>query len=33
MSLFRRISNLFFRSRINEEIDQEFTAHIEMRYE
>ncbi|HXP09003.1 MAG TPA: ABC transporter permease, partial [Acidobacteriaceae bacterium] len=33
MSLFRRISNLFFRSRIDDEIDQEFTAHIEMRYE
>ena len=33
MSLFRRISNLFFRSRIDEEIDQELTAHIEMRYE
>ena len=33
MSLVRRISNLFFRSRIDEEIDQELTAHIEMRYE
>jgi macrolide transport system ATP-binding/permease protein len=33
MSLFRRISNLFFRSRIDQEIDQELTAHIEMRFE
>ncbi len=33
MSLFRRISNLFFRSRIDQEIDQELTAHIEMRVE
>jgi macrolide transport system ATP-binding/permease protein len=33
MSLVRRISNLFFRSRIDQEIDQELTAHIEMRYE
>lgn len=33
MSFFRRISNLFFRSRIDQEIDQELTAHIEMRYE
>jgi len=28
MSLFRRISNLFFGSRIDQEIDQEITAHI-----
>jgi macrolide transport system ATP-binding/permease protein len=33
MSLFRRISNLFFRSRIDQEIDRELTAHIEMRFE
>ena len=33
MSLFRRISNLFVRSRIDQEIDQELTAHIEMRVE
>jgi macrolide transport system ATP-binding/permease protein len=33
MSLLRRISNLFFRSRIDQEIDQELTAHIEMRFE
>lgn len=33
MSLFRRISNLFFLSRIDQEIDAELKSHIEMRIE
>src|SRR5438874_3075061 len=33
MSLFRRTSNLYFRSRINREIDDELRSHIEMRTE
>jgi predicted permease len=33
MSLFRRISNLFSRSRIDREIETELTSHIEMRIE
>lgn len=31
MSLFRRISNLFFRSGVEQEIDAEFQSHVEMR--
>jgi hypothetical protein len=31
MSLFRRISNLFFRSQVEKEIDAELRSHIEMR--
>src|SRR5258707_552878 len=33
MSLFRRISNLFSRSRVDREIDAELRSHIEMRVE
>jgi predicted permease len=33
MSLFRRISNLFFRSRVNHEIEAELKSHIELRTE
>jgi hypothetical protein len=33
MSLFRRISNLFFRSRVDREIEAELKAHIELRME
>jgi predicted permease len=33
MSLFRRISNLFFRSEVEREIDAELKSHIEMRVE
>ena len=33
MSLFRRISNLFSRSRVDREIDAELRSHIEMRLE
>ncbi|HEY2466777.1 MAG TPA: ABC transporter permease, partial [Terracidiphilus sp.] len=33
MSLFRRISNLFTRSKIDREIETELTSHIEMRIE
>jgi hypothetical protein len=31
MPLFRRISNLFFRSAVEQEIDAEIRAHIELR--
>jgi len=33
MSMFRRVSNLFFRSRIEREIDEELQAHVAMRME
>src|SRR5580698_2410580 len=33
MSLFRRISNLFSRSKVDREIETELTSHIEMRIE
>ena len=33
MSLFRRISNLFARSKVQQEIDAELKSHIEMRME
>lgn len=33
MSLFRRISNLFSRSKVEQEIDDELRSHIEMRIE
>lgn len=33
MSLLRRISNLFFRSKVDREIDAELRSHIEMRIE
>src|SRR5258708_38498959 len=33
MSLFRRISNLFSRSRLDQDIDAELQSHIEMRIE
>src|SRR4051794_29661845 len=33
MSMFRRIANLFQRSRVDREIDAELKAHIEMRIE
>jgi hypothetical protein len=33
MSLFRRISSLFARSKVQREIDAELKSHIEMRYE
>jgi macrolide transport system ATP-binding/permease protein len=33
MSLFRRVSNLFSRSKVNREIEAELKSHIEMRIE
>jgi predicted permease len=33
MSFFRRISNLFFRSRVDREIEAELKSHVEMRIE
>jgi hypothetical protein len=30
MSIFRRVSNLFSRSRLDQDIDAELRAHIEM---
>jgi hypothetical protein len=33
MSTFRRITNLFFRSRVEREIDAELRSHVEMRIE
>ncbi len=33
MSLFRRITNLFSRSRVDQEIEAELRTHIEMRIE
>ncbi len=32
MSILRRITNLFHRSKLDEEIDAELRSHIEMRY-
>jgi putative ABC transport system permease protein len=33
MSIFRRITNLFSRSKVEREINRELAAHIEMRTE
>lgn len=33
MSVLRRIKNLFFRSRVDQDVDVEFQSHIEMHIE